>query len=87
MNSEYVFLKLSASHFSVVLQMPRQPVEFKEGSASGSVFGFSWASFSFIWFCDNGKSEITRTLCELLVEQSYQLGRIIIQYVRHVLHD
>ncbi len=67
MNSEYVFLKLSASHFSVVLQMPRQPVEFKEGSASGSVFGFSWASFSFIWFCDNGKSEITRTLCELLV--------------------
>lgn len=44
-------------------------------------------SFSFIWSCDNGKSEITRTLCELLVELSYQLGCIIIQCVRHVLHD
>lgn len=48
MNSEYVFAKLSASHFSLVLQMQRQLVEFKAGSASGSVFGFSWASFSFI---------------------------------------
>lgn len=38
MNSEYVFAKLSASHFFVVLQIPRQLVEFKEGSASGSVF-------------------------------------------------
>lgn len=87
MNSEYVFAKLSASHFSLILKTQRQLVEFKEGSASGSVFGFSWASFSFIWFCDNGKSEITRTLCELLVELSYQLGCIIIQCVRHVLHD
>lgn len=38
MNSEYVFEKISASHFFVVLQIPRQLVEFKEGSASGSVF-------------------------------------------------
>jgi len=68
-----VFAKLSASHFS---QMQRQLVEFKEGSASGSVFGFSWASFRLIWFCDNGNREITRTLCELLVELSYQLGCI-----------
>ncbi len=46
MNSEYVLAKHSASHFSIALQMPRLPVEFKEGSASDSVFGFSWASFS-----------------------------------------